>query len=125
MALEGGAEAQGLKVKMEDMNAAWDDIQNKSRQKQDMLEDGLREVCNNTPDFFLSVVCSALFRSPPPTTTIIPIPSFGCERLLGAVKYSRFGGWMPSARPTFCLVGLQSSDGREKERVCVCVCTLA
>ena len=44
MAVEGGAEAQGLKVKMEDMNAVWDDIQNKSRQKQDMLEDGLREV---------------------------------------------------------------------------------
>ena len=94
MALEGGAEAQGLKVKMEDMNAAWDDIQNKSRQKQDMLEDGLREACNNTPDFSsLSCLQCIVQVSPPPPPhprpppTIIPVPSFGCERLSGAVKY--------------------------------------
>ena len=68
MALEGGAEAQGLKVKMEDMNAAWDDIQNKSRQKQDMLEDGLREVCNNTLDFssLCCLHCIVQVSPPPP-----------------------------------------------------------
>lgn len=44
MTAEGIAQAQGLKTKMEDMEKTWENIQAKSRAKQDMLEDGLREV---------------------------------------------------------------------------------
>ncbi|KAL8599003.1 hypothetical protein ACOMHN_006812 [Nucella lapillus] len=44
MGVEGAAEAQGLKSKLEEMNTVWEDIQAKSQHKQDMLEDGLREA---------------------------------------------------------------------------------
>lgn len=45
MANESGSEAQGLKSKIEDMNSSWDSMQSKSRDKQEMLENALREVC--------------------------------------------------------------------------------
>ena len=47
MSLEGSAEAASLKAKMEAMNKSWDEIQAKSKDKQEMLEDALREVKTN------------------------------------------------------------------------------